>query len=103
MRRQHPDDGHARAWERSAGNRQAEGICTGACDDIPVVEDGVHPLEREHRREPGRVVLGRHPAEVVADGADREPELLERSDGAHAESHGAILRRPPVCDSTSDT
>ncbi len=91
VRGKHADDRDAGARHRTRRQRQLERVRACAGDDPAVVEDGVHPLEREDLREALRVLRGRLPAEVVSDRSDRGDELLEVADGADAVRHPAIL------------
>ena len=87
MGREHADHGHARARHDRPRNGHLEGEHACAADDRLPVEGGVHPLEREELGEALDLVLARHPAEVVADGADAPPELLVRAAGSYAIGH----------------
>jgi hypothetical protein len=91
VRREDPHDRHSRARHSTGGKGQLERVGPGAGDDLAVVEDGDHPVERKDLREPLRVLGRRLPAEVVSDRAERADELVMVSDGAHAEGHPAIL------------
>src|SRR5439155_21353505 len=55
--------------------------------DLPVLERGVHPLEREHSREAPQLLLGQRPAEVLSDTVHGAAELVgvaARADLEHA-------------------
>ena len=92
MRRQDSDHGDATAGNDAAGHGQLEGEGSGAADDRVPVEGSVHPLERQHPREPLGALLVRAAAEVVGDRADSALELLEILGRTHIPGHSEHLR-----------
>ena len=88
MRGQDADDGHPAAADGAARHGQLERERPRPADDPVAVERGVHPLQRQVAREPLRRLLVRGPAsEVVADRADRAPELVQVGGRADVPGH----------------
>ena len=91
MGRQHAHDGDARARQRAARDGQSEREGARAGHDRAAVPDRVHPVEREQPCEASGVLLGRRPAEVVADRRRGRGVLVQVARGAHAKRHAPIL------------